>query len=301
MFRSSVLLPLVLAAFLAWPARSAEAEAPWMTWRGPHADGHSHETNLPVKWAAGDIAWKSPLKGRGQSSPVIAGDRIFLTTSTNDGSDRVVVCLSRTDGKLLWEKTAWTGVPEPIHKMNTWASATCATDGERVYAFFGRGGGLFCYTIEGELVWSKPLGEFESPWGSAASPVLAGGLVIQNCDADKDAYIIGLDKKTGGEVWKVPRESIRGWSSPVLLKIGDHEEIVVNGHYGPKGYDPATGKEIWYCKSFAGRGEPTVTPGPNGLLFVLNGLRGDAYAVRSGGTGPSPGGPGVPRDRRWWW
>lgn len=286
---SRLLFPTLAALFafatIGLSTSGAQAEEPWTSWRGPHADGHSHETDLPVNWTPADVAWKAPLKGRGQSSPIFAGDRIFLTTGVNDGRERVILCLHRKDGRVLWEKTVWTGDPEPLHKMNTWASATCATDGERVYAFFGRGGGLFCYTVEGEKVWEKDLGRFESPWGAAASPVLASDLIIQNCDSDKDAYIIGIDKKTGAEVWRTPRETIRGWSSPILLRVDDHDEIVVNGHFGPKGYDPATGKEIWYCKSFNGRGEPTVTPGPNGLLFVLNGLRGDAYALRRGGKG----------------
>jgi len=225
------------------------------------------------------------LKGRGQSSPIFWDERIFLTTASSDGRERQVVCLNRNDGRTLWEKTAWTGEPESLHKMNTWASPTCATDGERVYAFFGRGGGIFCYSLDGELVWSKELGTFEGPWGTAASPLLVGNLVIQNCDADKDAYIVGLDKKTGQEVWRTPRDNFRGWSTPILVKVGDHEEVVVNGHTGPKGYDPATGKELWYCKSFNGRGEPTVTPGPGGLLCVINGLKGDIYAIRPGGQG----------------
>lgn len=278
-------LVAALALFGGPAARVASAGEAWMNWRGPHFDGHSNDTKLPVTWNRGDVAWKSPLKGRGQSSPIFAGEKIFLTTALDNGRERVVLCLNRNDGRILWEKTAWTGTPEPVHAMNTWASATCATDGERVYAFFGRGGGLFCYTVDGDLVWSKELGAFEGPWGTAASPLLAGDVVIQNCDADKDAYIVGLNKKTGDEVWKAPRDSIRGWSSPILLHIGNHDEAIVNGHHGPKGYDPATGKELWFCKSFNGRGEPTVTPAPNGLLVVMNGLKGDVYALKTGGSG----------------
>lgn len=288
MLRSAGVMVLTLIAALAF-ACPARGEEPWKSWRGPHSDGHSHETNLPVNWTAADVAWKVKLKGRGQSSPIFVGDRIFLTAALDNGRERMVMCLHRDDGRVLWERTAWTGDPEPIHKMNSWASATCATDGERVYAFFGRGGGLFCYTIEGEKVWEKNLGQFESPWGTAASPLVAGNVVIQNCDSDKDAYIIGLDKRTGAEVWKTERQTIRGWSTPILLKVGDHEEVVVNGHFGPKAYDPATGKELWYCKSFIGRGEPTVTPGPGGLLYVMNGQRGDVYAIRPGGRGTVTG------------
>ncbi len=266
-------------------ATDAGAAPPWANWRGPQFTGHSEEKDLPKTWTANDVAWKAPLKGRGQSSPVLWEERIFLTTALNNGRERVVLCLNRNDGRVLWERTAHTGDAEPLHKMNTWATATCATDGEHVYAFFGRGGGLFCYTLDGDLVWSQNLGVFEGPWGTAASPLIVGDLVIQNCDADKDASIAAFNKKTGAEVWRTARDNFRGWSTPILHRVGDHDEVIVNGHTGPKGYDPKTGKELWYCKSFNGRGEPTVTPGPNGLLFVINGLKGDIYAIKTGGSG----------------
>jgi outer membrane protein assembly factor BamB len=157
------------------------------------------------------------------------------------------------------------------------------TDGEMVYAFFGRGG-LHAYTVDGKHVWSRDLGQFKSPWGVAACPVLVGDLVIQNCDADSDAYIAGLDKKTGKTVWRTTRPDNRGWSTPVLVTANGRQELAVNGHDGVRAYDPKTGKELWFCKSFNGRGEPTVTPG-FGLLFTVNGLAGDIYAIKTGGNG----------------
>jgi outer membrane protein assembly factor BamB len=232
------------------------------------------------------VQWRVPLKGRGQSSPIIWGERIFLTTAVDDGRQRVVICRDRNDGRLLWEHVVWTGEPEASHTMNGWASASCATDGEQVYAFFGRGGGLHCFTVEGEPVWQRDLGQFvmDADWGTAASPVLVDGLVIQNCDADEDAHLIALDKRTGEEVWRTPRENYRGWSTPVLIDTGGRRELVLNGHTGVRAYDPATGKELWYCQGFNGRGSPTVTPA-DGLLHVVNGLSGDTYAIRPGGEG----------------
>ncbi len=275
-----------MALLTALAPSPASAEPNWPCWRGPTYDGQSKDADVPLAWSGNDVTWKAPLPGRGESCPVLWGERIFLTTALDDGRQRVVLCLNRNDGRILWQQTVWTGnSPEPLHKMNTWASATCATDGERVYAFFGRGGGIFCLTVDGELVWSKELGEFEGPWGVAASPLIWGDLVIQNCDADKNACIVAFDKKTGDEKWRTPRDVFRGWSTPVPVRVGNRTEIVVNGHTGPKGYDPATGKELWYCKSFNGRGEPTATLGSNGLLFFINGLKGDVYAVKPGGTG----------------
>lgn len=263
---------------------SCAVEPEWAGWRGPRQNGHSAETDLPVTWTPQDVAWRTPLPGKGQSSPVIAGDKIFLTSAEDAGKQRLVICLDRTTGEILWSDVAWTGDPEPSHQMNGWASATCVTDGERVYAFFGRGGGLFCYSVEGRKLWQQELGQFESPWGTAAAPMLFKDLVIQNCDADTNAFIAAFDKRTGAEVWRTKREDARGWSSPILISVNGRNEVVVNGHHGVRGYNPETGKELWFCKAFSGRGTPTVTPAGE-LLHVVSGLRGDTFAVRPGGNG----------------
>jgi outer membrane protein assembly factor BamB len=264
---------------------SANADGNWPGWRGPSGTGVSSEKGLPTTWSSSTVTWKAPLKGEGQSSPTIWGDRIFLTFSEDKGAKRSIICINRNDGQVMWEKVAWTGTPEPSHRMNNWASSTCTTDGKYVYAFFGKGGGLFCYTVEGKLVWNQELGEFKSPWGTAASPILVGDLVIQNCDADADAYIAAFDRKTGKKAWRTPRDNKRGWSSPILIKTDKREELVVNGDTGPRAYDPKTGKMLWYCKSFAGRGSPSITQSESGLLHVINGKPGDIYAIKPGGNG----------------
>lgn len=259
------------------------ADSTWPGWRGPQQDGHSKDTQLPVKWDSSKIAWKAELPGIGQSSPVIWGEKIFLTSSLEDGKQRHVFCVDRSNGKVLWQQVAWIGEPEPTHKMNGWASSTCVTDGELVFAFFGRGG-LHAYTADGKLLWSRDLGRFESPWGVASCPILVGDLLIQNCDSDADAYIAAFDKRTGKTVWSTPRPNNRGWSTPIVVKSGERQEVVTNGHTGVHSYDPKSGKELWFCKSFNGRGEPTVTPFKN-LLCTVNGLAGDIYAVTPGGSG----------------
>jgi outer membrane protein assembly factor BamB len=276
---------LLVAPWLWWIVGpiAIGAEANWPRWRGPQQDGHSAETELPVKWSADNIVWKTDLPGSGQSSPVIWGDRIFLTSYLNGGAERLVFCVDRSSGKVLWQQSAWKGEPEKVHNMNGWASATCVTDGEVVVAFFGRGG-IHAYSVDGKPLWSRDLGRFESPWGVAACPVLVDDLVIQNCDADVDAYIVALDKKTGNEAWKTKRRDHRGWSTPILVASGERRELVVNGHEGVQAYDPATGRDLWFCKGFNGRGEPTVTPAGE-VLCVVNGLSGDFYSVKPGGDG----------------
>jgi outer membrane protein assembly factor BamB len=258
--------------------------ADWPNWRGPTGDGHAQESGLPVRWDVKSIAWKTPLPGKGQSSPVVCGDRIFLTSALGNGKKRVVLCVDRLTGSVLWQHEAWSGAPEPSHAMNGWASATCATDGERVVAFFGKGG-LHCYALDGKPLWSRDLGAFAGPWGTSACPIIVGDLVIQNCDAVKEAFIVGLDKKTGKTVWQTPRAAPErgGWSTPVLVQ-GDRKELLLNGETKVTAYDPESGKELWWCKSFNGRGEPTVTQG-NDLAYVINGLAGDIYALRPGGSG----------------
>ena len=281
--RRLCLLLVLIQAFAVLGSAEVRAESNWPRWRGPQEDGHSKETGLPVKWDHSQVVLKTPLKGVGQSSPVIWGEKIFLTTALEKGAQRVVFCVDRGTGKMLWEHVAWTGEPEPTHNMNGWASATCVTNGEMVFAFFGRGG-LHGYTVEGKHVWSRDLGRFESPWGVSSCPILVGDLLIQNCDADADAFIMGLEPKTGKTVWSTPRPNNRGWSTPILVETAGRQEIVTNGHTGLMAYDPKTGKHLWSCKSFNGRGEPTVTPA-GGLLCTVNGLAGDIYAVKPGGSG----------------
>ena len=257
----------------------------WPGWRGPERSGHSRETGLPTHWNATSVVWKTALPGVGQSSPVIWGDRIFLTAALEKGKKRIVLCVDRNKGDIIWQQEAWSGVPEKSHAMNGWASATCAIDGERVVAFFGKGG-LHCYSVDGKKLWSRDLGMFPGPWGTSACPLLVGDLVIQNCDSTGSAFLVAVNKNTGNDVWKTPRPNPQkgGWSSPVLMDAGKRKEIVLNGEDFVIGYDPAAGQELWKCQTFNGRGEPTVAPG-TGLVFVINGLPGDIYAVKLGGTG----------------
>lgn len=262
------------------------ADANWHQWRGPRGDGHTAETGFPIRWDASSVVWKTPLKGSGQSSPTIWGERMFLTTALDGGKQRLVFCVDVREGRVLWEQVAWTGEPEKSHGMNGWASATCATDGEVVVAFFGKGG-LHAYSVAGEHLWSRDLGPFEGPWGTAASPLIVGELVIQNGDSDRDAFLEAFDRKTGKTIWRRPRPDHRGWSTPILVRQDGRDQLVLNGHTGVTAYDPATGTELWFTKNSVGRGEPTVTPGPE-FLYVVCGLGGNMYALRRSSVANPP-------------
>ncbi len=276
-------LTLLVLTSLVFTQSHVTAADNWPRWRGAEGQGHSGETNLPTAWDDSNVVWRSKLPGSGQSSPVIWGNKIFLTGSLQNGGERLVFCIDRQTGKILWQQTAWTGEPEPSHKMNNWASSTCATDGKHVIAFFGKGG-IHCYDVEGKHVWSRDLGPFKGPWGTAASPILVGNKVIQNCDADDTSYLLALDKATGKELWRTPRKVVRGWSTPILIKTDKREELVMNGHYGTAAYDPETGKELWFNEGSTGRGSPTVVTAGD-LIIAVNGRPGSMYAVRPGGSG----------------
>lgn len=281
MYAARTLVAVTFALCVALPLCADD----WPGWRGPMQNGHTAEKGFPVRWDEKSVVWKTPLKGQGQSSPIVCGERIFLTSALDKGKERLVLCLDRRTGKVLWEQVAWKGTPELSHVMNGWASSTCVTDGARVYAAFGKGG-IHCYTVEGKHVWSKDLGTFFSKTkrGTAASPILVGDLVVWNGDSETDPWLFALDKLTGDIRWKSKRSGKEGYSTPIVVQANGRQEIVLNGDPYLVAYDPADGKELYRCKNFAPRGEPTVTFA-HGLIYVVNGQPGDIYALRPGGSG----------------
>jgi len=278
---AGALLALVSLGLL---PRAVLGEINWPAWGGPKGTSHTTETDLPLSWTADDIAWRVELPGAGQSTPVVWQNQIFLTTALDEGRQRVVMSLDRQTGKVLWQHVAWVGEPEKSHAMNGWASATCATNGKVVVAFFGHGG-LHGYSLDGKHLWSRDLGEFAGPWGTAASPIFYGDTIIQNCDSESpESSLLSVRADTGETVWSTPRATMRGWSTPIVIQTPDREELILNSHAGVRAYDPKHGGELWHCEGFAGRGEP-VPAYAHGRLYVVNGLAGDIYSVRPGGSG----------------
>ena len=175
------------------------------------------------QWDAKSVVWKTALPGRtGQSSPVVLGERIFLTAALDKGKKRVVLCVDRQKGTILWQERSLVRLTrEASHDMNGWATATCATDGERVVAFFGKGG-LHCYSVDGKKLWSRDLGAFPGPWGTSACPIIVGDLVIQNCDATGKRLVTRRQEHGQGrlENCRAPICPSGGWSTPVLVDAG---------------------------------------------------------------------------------
>lgn len=283
---------LTIGAFLL-SVKPAAAEN-WPQFRGPQSQGISTETGLPVTWdASRNVRWKTPLPGPGHSSPIIWGNRIFLTAfkpatfGRFTGSGRLaVLCLDRTTGKIVWEREVAARTIEDTHPTNSPASPTPVTDGTLVYVYFGSRG-LIAYDFNGTLVWEKPLGPFPNEWGSASSPVLYGNMLLLNLDTDADDFLLAVDKASGKTIWQTSRAgATRSWATPMIWNAGGQDEIVVSGSYRVKAYSPKDGKELWTVDGLT----TWVTPTPvtaHGLLFVTaNGPGGNiTMAIRPGGRG----------------
>ena len=256
----------------------------WTSFRGPTGMGVT-EQKIPTSWNADSILWKKSIPGEGQSSVVEAGNKIFLTASENSGTKRSLLCLSKDEGKLLWQKSIEYKGEESSHRMNGWCTPTPAVEGNRIVAFFGPAG-MHCFDTNGKKIWGLQLGDFPGSWGAAASPIIINGIVYQNCDSMGPSRLIAVNLETGKIMWDTPRvEKPRGgWSTPICIVVNNKKQLVVNGEYGVRGYDLSNGNELWFCKGFNGRGSP-VPFFNKGLLYVVNGKPGDLYAVSPKGLG----------------
>lgn len=270
---------VLAACALAGLALAAEA-ANWPRFRGPNGTGDTADAGIPVKWADKDVAWKAPLPGYGNSSPVIWGDRLFIQSASPDGKERFLLCLNTTDGKELWRRSV-SGGKARMHQKNTWASSTPATDGERVYAYFWDGGSvsLHAFDIKGKPAWTYEVGRFSSDHGAGASPMVHDGKVFLLNDQGEGASVIALDAKTGKRAWVAKREHYENracYSTPfVLTRKDEGTELVVASTTGVTGYDPADGAKVWqYDWSFSGRPLRTVASPlltESGLIVVNSG------------------------------
>jgi outer membrane protein assembly factor BamB len=330
--RSFILGFIANACLLALPGSHpslviAADETNWPQWRGPHC-GVSTEKNLPTEWSeTKNIAWKTEIPGRGHSSPIIWGNKIFLTTSIEGrivpgakavthirrgveyrhpdsvGGDHSytikVLCLDRETGKVLWERTAYEGaVYDDRHRKNTFASATPVTDGKYVWTLFDAEG-VYCYDFDGRLVWKTSLGKFgKMGMGNGMSPVLYQSLLILQCDQEDGgpgSFITALDKFTGKEMWRVPRTQRKTWATPVVVHTAQRTELIASGAESTVSYDPASGKELWHSEGVVSHAIPSAVTG-HGMVFVSGGSSGQpklAIGIRLGGTGDLKGTPYV--------
>jgi outer membrane protein assembly factor BamB len=270
-----------------------EAMKYWSRWRGPSGQGLVNGSGYPDSWSATEnVLWKVKVPGRGHSSPIVWGDRIFLTTAgAEDGSNRSVLCFQRSDGKLLWQTAVPAAPAEKLYQKNSYASASVSTDGQRVYAYFGNAG-LVAMDFNGKQVWHVSLGTINLYHGPGGSPLLYKDRLIlfqeqrlmdRNIPTDP-GFIVAIDKATGKELWRQTRNPQPGWGTPIAVQVGDHTEIIVSSSRRIDAYDPETGKLLWYCNGNTVEVIPTPAVG-HGMIYACSGRAGPTIAVRPGGSG----------------
>jgi outer membrane protein assembly factor BamB len=306
-----VLVGLALVAHT--PGQAVTAGGDWPSFRGASAAGVADGFTLPAEWSVPDsrnVRWKTPIPGLGHSSPVVWGGRLFVSTSVsgagnpelkvglygdigsvNDASVHrwVVYALDAVSGKVLWEKTVHTGVPKiKRHPKATHANSTLATDGRHLVAFFGSEG-LYCFDLDGTLLWKKDLGVLDSSffmvpeaqWEFASSPVIHAGKVLVQCDVLKGSFIAAFSVKDGRELWRTDRQDVPTWGTPTVHVVGGRAQMIVNGYKHAGAYDVETGQEIWRLQGGGDIPVPTPVVG-HGLAFLTSahGPVAPVYAVR---------------------
>ena len=289
----------------------------WPHWRGPKDDGMA-AGDAPLHWSDTEhIAWKVTVPGKGNSSPVVWDDRIFLTTAVPTGSAPpapaapagrrggpggtsgpqaeqkfMVLCYDRKTGKLLWEKVARVATPhEGYHPTyGSFASNSPVTDGKHVIAFFGSRG-VFCYTLDGQLVWQKDMPQLRMHlnFGEGAWPALEGDKLVLVLDQTGESFVLALDKSTGRELWRTPREGAQNWSGPLITTHNGRKQVIVSAARKSAGYDFESGKPIWEVSGLG----PNTIPAPvaaDGMVFLMSGFRNpNLMAIKLGREGDLTG------------
>jgi hypothetical protein len=241
------IVPMTLFLVLSIPC-PAFAEN-WPCWRGPRLDGTSSEKAVPIYWSpTSNVVWKAELLGFGHASPIVWGDRVFTVSAFLDTKDRVLLCLERQTGKLLWQRIVLTAPLEHKHALNSFASSTPATDGELVYVAFLDGERMFAaaYDFTGKQRWAARPGTFASMHGFCSSPILYQDKVILNGDHDGDSYLVALSRADGRTLWRTPRENhTRSYCTPLIREMGGHPQMVLSGDKCVASFDPAIGRRLW--------------------------------------------------------
>lgn len=221
----------------------------WPQWRGPRGDGTSTETDLPLKWSATEnVKWKVPLPGKGHGSPIVVGQKIFLNTCIEKEGRRVLMCLDRKDGHVLWQKDVVTAPLEHKHGLNSYASSTPACDGQRVFVTFldVKDVLVVAYDLDGNELWRKSPGKFSSMHGWSCSPVLYENSIIVNCDHDGPGYIVRLRADNGEQIWRIERPNhTRSYCNPAIFDVNGQKQMVLSGTKCVTSYNPDTGAQNW--------------------------------------------------------
>ena len=280
-------LAAILTALLLTGAARAEQ---WPEFRGPGAQGHSPETGLPLEWSeTNNVAWKVPVPGLGWSTPVIANGKVWLTTAIEQrGISLRAIAFDAATGKEVVNVEVFR-IPtdrRDINPKNSWASPTPVIDGDRVYVHFGADG-TAALSPSGEIIWKNRF-EYQSQHGAGGSPIVYGDLLIFSCDGSDAAYVIALDRHTGKTKWKTSRgyPADQAYTTPLVIRAGDHDQLISVGAFRARAYEPLTGKEIWrvrYDEGFSNVPRPVFA---HGLVFITTGFQQpELLAIRPDGRG----------------
>ena len=290
---------------------AGETDAYWPQWRGPEGNGVAPQGKPPTRWSEErNVRWRTGIPGLGHSSPVVWGDRVFLTTAvetdqavdpaevakkeetvpawrrrTGRAPARVcrfaVIAVGRNDGKILWQQDAAVEAPSTgVHRYASWASHSPVTDGERVYAHFGTHG-LYCYTVRGKQQWGRRFGHMNvrASFGEGSSPVLRGDSLVVNWDHEGQSFIVAMDKRTGETRWRKERDEPTSWSTPLVVVHEGRPQVVASATR-VRSYELATGKDLWQCGGMTLNVVPCPVYG-DGIVYVMSGFRGNALlAIR---------------------
>ncbi len=258
----------------------------WGRWRGPSGQGHVQGKGYPDAWSdTTNVLWKVAVPGTGNSSPIVWGDNIFVATSYDDGQKKSILCFRRSDGRRMWEAFAPEATPESPYPKNGHASGTPTTDGTRVYAYLGNHG-LLAVDFAGKQVWHRSLGKFAASHGTAGSPLLYRNRIIlyQDQQGGDGSFIAAFDAATGAPVWRTARREQVGWGTPIAIRAGERDEIIVSSMRRVVSYDPASGAELWSAGGNLFEVIPTPVVG-EGMVFCSSGRAGPTLAIRPGGSG----------------
>ncbi|QDV23292.1 outer membrane protein assembly factor BamB family protein [Aureliella helgolandensis] len=283
---------------------SGLAAEDWSRFRGPNGDGTARDSQpVPSQWSPQEnLKWKAELPGAGVSSPIVVGDRVFVTCYSGYGVDRNqvgniedlkrhLVCVDSQSGRILWDKSVAAVMPEDPYAgigvtAHGYASHTPVSDGERVYAFFGKSG-VHAFDMDGNEMWQASVGTGSDPWqwGSASSPIVHDGLVFVTAAAESQA-LVALDAKTGQEVWRESAEGFDGmWGTPTLIQVSQSRtELVMSVPFEIWSFAPKTGKLLWYCEASESEQAHSSAVASDGVVYAFTGRGGGSIAVRAGGS-----------------
>lgn len=267
----------------------------WRQFRGLNASGVTNDPQLPKTWGVSrNIRWKVNIEGNAWSSPIVTGGKVFITNAVTDGPQSVdgtyrweLICLDAKTGSRLWTKLAMEGKPRlKTHRDNTYATETPVTNGQYVVAFFGMMG-LFCYDLDGELVWKKDLGNYpmSNEWGTSSSPALLDDKVFLQVDNEASSFVVAIDIQTGKELWKQPRVEGSNWGSPIIWLNDKRRELVTGGSV-VRAYNPEDGSLLWEVDIHHGGLNASPSATTEQLVVGRDGRGGTSFfSIRSGGSG----------------